>query len=373
MATSLWRLLQRELDQRRPERRLRQDAGRDPGRGGRVSRALPRRADLSEGTHPRGADRLRPPRSSCASSARICPSCAAKADEVKHALKDIPGLVDLQGRVAGGYPADRGQGGPRSRGALRPQAGRCAAHRGYAGQRHRGRGHLPRRQGVRRERVEHARVPQQRRRDPRSAASTRRAAGRCAWRTWPSVAHRADAERRSNAGSRSARSMSTPTSRARSRLRRRRRPAPAGRDQFPPGYHPELLGEYAEREAAQKKMLRRLDPGGDRDPAAAAGVVPRLAAGDPGLLDPALRRWSGGVLAASLGDGVVSLGSLVGFLTVLGIAARNGIMLISHYQHLERRGGDALRPGAGHSRRPRAHLADPDDRADHRRWRWCRC
>jgi Cu/Ag efflux pump CusA len=32
---------------------------------------------------------------------------------------------------------------------------------------------------------------------------------------------------------------------------------------------------------------------------------------------------------------VLSLGSLVGLVTVLGVAARNGIMLLSHYQHLE--------------------------------------
>src|SRR5262249_36629991 len=43
----------------------------------------------------------------------------------------------------------------------------------------------------------------------------------------------------------------------------------------------------------------------------------------------------GGVAGVILTGGVMSLGSLVGFVTVLGIAARNGIMLISHYRHLE--------------------------------------
>jgi len=50
----------------------------------------------------------------------------------------------------------------------------------------------------------------------------------------------------------------------------------------------------------------------------------------------------GGVLAAYIGGGIISLGSLVGFFTVLGIAARNGIMMINHFQHLERYEGETF-------------------------------
>lgn len=39
------------------------------------------------------------------------------------------------------------------------------------------------------------------------------------------------------------------------------------------------------------------------------------------------------------------IGSLVGFVTVLGIAARNGIMLVSHYRHLEDVEGERFGPG----------------------------
>jgi Cu/Ag efflux pump CusA len=42
---------------------------------------------------------------------------------------------------------------------------------------------------------------------------------------------------------------------------------------------------------------------------------------------------------------VISLGSLIGFLTVLGIAARNGIIMINHFQHLERHEGATFSMG----------------------------
>jgi predicted RND superfamily exporter protein len=52
----------------------------------------------------------------------------------------------------------------------------------------------------------------------------------------------------------------------------------------------------------------------------------------------------GGEIAALIAGGTVSLGALAGFLAVLVIAARNGVVLISHYQRLQRDGVATLGP-----------------------------
>ncbi|HEV7899557.1 MAG TPA: efflux RND transporter permease subunit, partial [Planosporangium sp.] len=119
--------------------------------------------------------------------------------------------------------------------------------------------------------------------------------------------------------------------------------AKLGNVSFARGYRAELLGEYRERQAAQQRLLVF--------GLGAALVIYlllqlsygswRLAALSFFTLPSAL---VGGVLAAFATGRVISLGSLVGFLTVLGIAARNGILLISHYQHLERHEGMAFGP-----------------------------
>lgn len=50
----------------------------------------------------------------------------------------------------------------------------------------------------------------------------------------------------------------------------------------------------------------------------------------------------GGVFAVAVTSGVVSIPSIIGFITLFGVATRNGILLISKYKHLQE-GGEPLR------------------------------
>jgi Cu/Ag efflux pump CusA len=107
---------------------------------------------------------------------------------------------------------------------------------------------------------------------------------------------------------------------------------------LPVGYHFELLGEGAERQAAQHRLLE-LGIG------AAIVILFLLQAAFQSVRLATLMFLTlpvalvGGVLAAWILIGAIDLGALVGLFAVLGIAARNGILLISHLQHLERNEG----------------------------------
>ena len=103
--------------------------------------------------------------------------------------------------------------------------------------------------------------------------------------------------------------------------------------EFNTGYHPEFLGEYAEAKASRQRLLLL-----------SIGSILAITI----ILYIDFESWrlvllilmalplalASGLLGVFAGGGIISLGSLVGFVTVLGIAARNAIMLISHYRHL---------------------------------------
>ncbi len=102
---------------------------------------------------------------------------------------------------------------------------------------------------------------------------------------------------------------------------------------WPAGSYPVFGGDAAAQSAATHQLLAR-------SMLAAAGVVI--------LLFLALQRMRsvtlvllnlpfalvGGVLVVLLSGGVLTLGALVGFVTLFGISVRNSIMLVSHYRHL---------------------------------------
>jgi CzcA family heavy metal efflux pump len=110
--------------------------------------------------------------------------------------------------------------------------------------------------------------------------------------------------------------------------------------QFPLEYHAEVLGDQADRQAAQRRVLAV---------AAIAAVLGLL------LLQAAFASWrlaaaaflalpaalAGGVAALLAGGGALSLGALTGFGLVAAVAVRNLVLLVSHCQRLEL---DAIAP-----------------------------
>jgi CzcA family heavy metal efflux pump len=114
--------------------------------------------------------------------------------------------------------------------------------------------------------------------------------------------------------------------------------------QFPLEYHAEVRGEFAGQQAAESRR---------------AALAAAAAIGILFLLQAAFRSWRlatgvfvalpaalvGGVLAAFANGAIVSLGAIIGLLTLLAIAVRNGVTLITHYRALEQHEGDAFSSG----------------------------
>jgi Cu/Ag efflux pump CusA len=102
---------------------------------------------------------------------------------------------------------------------------------------------------------------------------------------------------------------------------------------LPAGVYAEVGGAGAAQRQARRELLRD-------SLLAGAGIVMLLwvAFGESSRLWLVLANLPfalvGGVLAVFATGGLLSLGSLVGFVTLFGIATRNAVMLISHYDHL---------------------------------------
>jgi Cu/Ag efflux pump CusA len=107
---------------------------------------------------------------------------------------------------------------------------------------------------------------------------------------------------------------------------------------LPGGVYAEFGGTAAAQRAAQRELLL--------DSLLAAGAILALfwlAFGEWRRMALVLANLPfalvGGTLAVFATGAVLSLGSLVGFVTLFGIATRNAVMLVAHYDHLVRAEG----------------------------------
>ncbi len=102
---------------------------------------------------------------------------------------------------------------------------------------------------------------------------------------------------------------------------------------LPRGYYVVYGGQFESEQAASRTLLLL-------GAAVIAGILALLFFSFRSLRNALLIMLNlpfaliGGVIAIYLGSGIVSVASLVGFVTLFGIATRNGIMMISHYDHL---------------------------------------
>ena len=102
---------------------------------------------------------------------------------------------------------------------------------------------------------------------------------------------------------------------------------------FAPGTYVEFSGTAEERAEAQQELL--LHSG-----IAAVGIVLLLAIVVRNVANLSLVLLNlpfalvGGVLAVALTSRSVSVGAMVGFVTLFGITTRNSIMMMSHFEHL---------------------------------------
>jgi Cu/Ag efflux pump CusA len=119
---------------------------------------------------------------------------------------------------------------------------------------------------------------------------------------------------------------------------------------LPQGYHIEYGGQF-ESEAQASRQLLWLSLG------VVVAIFFILSAAFGSARDGLLIMLNlplaliGGVFGVYLAGGVLSVASIVGFITLFGIATRNGIMLVSHIRHLQEHEGvtdfqTAVRRGA---------------------------